>query len=190
MEFKIRMVGTHALLMHNSRLSNPIDPFTRRLAEVTSKRKKTEEDHVEIAQREWDGSLYYDPDAGIHIPGQNVERALLDSARMDKLGKTIQRGVFITDDKIRLVYPGPQDLTVLRKDENFRLMASVKVGMSRTMRCRPIFQEWSLEADGFLDEEQLDLADLQRIAVRSGRLIGLGDWRPRYGRFEATIEAA
>lgn len=190
MDFTITITGTHTLLMHNAQLSDPLNPFTKRLAEVTSKRKKTDEDHVEIARREWDGGLYYDVDAGPYIPGQNVERALLDSARMNRLGKSIERGVFITTDVIPLEYPGPRDIRELREDASFRHMASVKVGMSRTMRCRPMFREWSLTAEGYLDETQIELDELRQIAQRAGKLIGLGDWRPRFGRFEAQVEQA
>lgn len=190
MEFVIKLTGTHTLLMHNAQLSDPLNPFTRRLAEVTSKRKKTEEDHIEMARREWDGGLYYDPEIGPFIPGQNVERALLDSARMNRLGKSIERGVFITTDVIPLDYAGPREIRELRDDASFRHMASVKVGMSRVMRCRPMFREWTLTAEGYLDEEQIELTDLRTIAERAGKLIGLGDWRPRFGRFEATVEAA
>lgn len=189
MEFIIELVGTETLLMHNAQLSDPLNPFTKRLAEVTSKRKKVEEDHVEIAKREWLGGLYYDLEAGPYIPGQNVERALLDSARMNRLGKSIERGVFITDNVIPLNYDGSRDMSVLVDDANFRHMASVKIGMSRTMRCRPMFREWSLTARGYLDEEQMELTELRQIAQRAGRLVGLGDWRPRFGRFTATVES-
>jgi hypothetical protein len=189
MDFTITLTGTHTLLMHNAQLSNPLNPFTKRLAEVTSKRGKTEEDHLEIARREWDGGLYYDPEIGPYIPGQNVERALLDSARMNRLGKSIERGVFVMTDLIPLQYAGPRDIAQLREDASFRHMASVKVTTSRTMRCRPMFREWSLTAEGYLDETQIELIDLRRIAERAGRLIGLGDWRPRFGRFDAQVVA-
>lgn len=189
MEFKLKLMSTETLLMHNAQLADPLNPFTKELAEVTSKRKKSEEDHVEIARREWLGGLYYDAEIGPYIPGQNLERALLDSARLNRLGKGIQRGMFITENRIALQYPGPRDLPSLMADANHRHSASVKVGMSRTMRCRPMFREWSLETVGLLDEEQLDLSDLQQIAVRAGTLIGLGDWRPRFGRFTAEVQA-
>lgn len=188
------MVGAQSpLLMHNSRLANPIDPLARRLAEYTGKRKKTEEDHVEIAQRDWDGGIYWNADpqqgrVGPYIPGENVERCLLDGAKLNKLGQQVKRGLMITDNVIPLIYDGPQDLRELRTDENFRLMSSVKVGMSRLMRTRPMFREWALSAEGYLDDEQMDFATLQQVAARAGKLIGLGDWRPRYGRFTATLE--
>jgi hypothetical protein len=187
MDVEITLTGTHTLLMHNSQLADPLNPFTRKLAEATSKRKKTIEDHEEIARREWIGSLYFDPAAGPYIPGENIERCLLDSARLNRLGKSVERGLFITSNINRLEYPGPRDPAVMVGSVDFRHMASVKVGTNRTMRCRPMFREWSVTAVGVLDETQLELKDLKLIADRAGSLIGLGDWRPRFGRFLASV---
>jgi hypothetical protein len=36
----------------------------------------------------------------------------------------------------------------------------------------------------------IDLAELVSIAETAGHLIGLGDWRPRFGRFTATVTRA
>jgi hypothetical protein len=190
MNITITLTGTHALLMHNSQLADPLNPFTRKLAEATSKRKKTFEDHEEVARREWAGGLYYSPNLGPFLPGANIERALLDGARMNRLGKSVERGLFITENECPLAYSGPRDIESLIDDVNHRHMASVKIGMSRVMRCRPIFRDWSVSASGELDEAQVSLSDLALIANRAGSLIGLGDWRPRFGRFTATVRAA
>lgn len=188
MEFTLRLEGSSPLLMHNAQLADPLNPFTQRLAEMTKKRAKTLDDHAEIAQREWDGSLYYDPDAGPFIPGANINRSLLDAARMRKLGKSIERGLLITTDVNALEYDGPRALEALRADVNHRHMASVKVGMSRTMRCRPVFRTWSVECSGWLDEEMLNPSDFRIVTEQAGRYIGLGDWRPRFGRFSANLK--
>lgn len=187
MDFTLRIEGTEPLLMHNAQLSDPLNPFTKALAEVTSKRSKTDDDHAEAARREWLGGLYYDPEVGPYMPGANIERALLDAARMNRLGKSIERGVFVTTNTNPLEYPGSRDPQVMVNDENFRHMASVKIGMKRVMRCRPVFRTWALTAEGYMDESQLDLAELRQIANNAGRLVGLGDWRPRFGRFTATV---
>jgi hypothetical protein len=189
-DFTITIQGNTPLLMHNAQLSDPLNPFTRRLSEVTKKRSKTIEDHQEIALREWDGSLYYDPDAGPYIPGANINRCLLDAARLRKLGKSLERGLLITTDVNPLAYDGPRSLDKLRGDVNHRHMASVKIGQSRTMRCRPVFRSWSVECSGWMDEEMLNPSDFALVVEQAGRYIGLGDWRPRFGRFDATFAAA
>lgn len=186
-KFRITMEGTAPLLMHNSRLSDPLNPATKALKKVTSKRSKTDDDHEEIARLEHAGSLYLDPDVGPFIPADNIWRALFDGAKKHKKGQRIKEGIVLTTDVNPLAYSGPRDVNGLWGDENFRLMASVKVGMARTMRCRPIFREWRTDAEGILDPNVLDLAELVQIAETAGNVIGLGDWRPRYGRFVAEV---
>jgi hypothetical protein len=185
--FTITLTGTSPLLMHNSRLSNPLDPATKALKKVTGKRNKTDDDHEQIARLEFAGSLYLDPDIGPYIPGENISRCLVDGAKLTKMGVKVTRGVFISTDVNPLSYDGP------RSDEGlwqagYRHMASVKIGTSRTMRCRPWFPEWCVQADGVLDPSVLELDDIASIADNAGSLIGLGDWRPRFGRFAAVVQ--
>jgi len=186
-DFTITLTGTAPLLMHNSRLSNPLDPATKALKKVTSKRQKTDDDHEQIARLEFAGGLYLDPDVGPFIPGENIARCLVDGAKLTKMGVKVTRGVFISTDVNPLSYKGPRAEQSLW-DQGWRHMASVKVGTSRTRRCRPWFPEWAVQAEGVLDPAVLELDDLVTIASNAGSLIGLGDWRPRFGRFTATVQ--
>lgn len=188
MKFRITCTGTADLLMHNVRLANPLDPATKAMKAVTSKRVKTDADHEELARLEHAGSLYSDEVVGPYIPGQNIERCLVDAAKVTKSGVKVTRGVFVYTDVNPLAYPGPRDTASLWADQNFRHFASVKVGTSRIMRCRPVFRTWKVDAEGELDTSVLNLSELRSIAVTAGQMIGLGDYRPRYGRFEATVE--
>lgn len=187
MDFRITLNGTDILLMHNARLSNPLDPAAKAVKKLTSKRTKTDEDYEELAHVEWTGGLYHDPQIGPYVPADNIWRCLYDAAKKHKKGPRIKEGVFISTTVNPLAYSGPRDVDRLWADENFRHFASAKVGQQRVTRCRPQFREWRTEADGVLDEAVLDLAELQQIAEVAGQLIGLGDWRPRFGRFSATV---
>lgn len=190
MEFTITMSSTAPLLMHNARLADPLDPITKAIKKVTSKRTKTDDDQEEIARLEFVGSLYLDGDVGPYVPGENIQRCLVDAGRVNKLGVKVTRGVFIDTDVNPLAYQGPRDADALWADEQYRHRASVKIGTARTMRCRPIFRQWKVQAHGILDTSQLSLDDLRSITENAGALIGLGDWRPRFGRFAADIEKA
>lgn len=185
-DFTITLTGTAPLLMHNSRLSNPLDTATKALKKYTGKRNKTDDDHEQIARLEFAGGLYMDPDVGPYIPGENIARCLVDGAKLTKQGVKVTRGVFISTDVNPLSYSGPRDESGLW-DSGWRHMASVKVGTARTMRCRPWFPEWRVQAEGVLDPSVLELDDLATIADNAGSLIGLGDWRPRFGRFTAKV---
>lgn len=188
MEFTITITGTAPLLMHNSRLANPLDPAAKALKRVTGKRNKTDDDHEEVARLEHAGSLYFDQDAGPYIPADNIWRALYDAAKKTKRGPKIKEGLFIATDVNPLAYKGPRTVDGLWQDESFRHLASAKVTTTRIMRCRPIFPiGWRTEAQGVFDPNVLDLAELVQIAETAGNIVGLGDWRPRYGRFTAEV---
>lgn len=186
--FRITCTGTTPLLMHNARLSNPLDEVAKAMKRISSKRTKTEEDHEELARLEHMGGLYFDSDAGPYLPGQNFERCLVDAARITKSGKKIERGVFVETNVNPVAYRGPRTIEGLWKDDNFRHSASVKIGTNRVTRTRPQFRDWTVDAEGVYDPAVINLEELAEIAGTAGRMIGLGDWRPRFGRFEATVE--
>jgi hypothetical protein len=177
------------MLMHSARLSDPLDPATKALKAVSSKRVKTEDDHQAVAEAEWLGSLYLDPDIGPFIPGGNITAALVAGAKLNKLGTRVTRGLLITTDVNPLAYQGPRDAIAMWRSGNFTHRASVVVSQARVMRTRPMFRQWATGAEGIVDESQLDLDQLGQIADNAGSFVGLGDWRPRFGRFTAKVEA-
>ena len=187
MDFRFTAQGTDALLMHASRLSNPLDPAAKAVKKLTGKRNKTDDEYAELAHVEWVGGMYFDPDVGPYIPSDNLWRSLYDAAKKHKKGPRVKEGVFISTNVNPLGYKGKRDLDGLWADENFRYFASAKVGMQRVTRCRPMFRKWRVEADGVLDTNVMDLAELQQIAETAGQMVGLGDWRPKFGRFTAEV---
>jgi hypothetical protein len=51
------------------------------------------------------------------------------------------------------------------------------------MRTRPIFESWTLLAQVLYNPSQLNRSEIQEFFRIGGDLIGLGDWRPRFGRY-------
>lgn len=188
MEFLITLTGTTGLIMHSSRLADPLDTVSKAIKAISGKRNKTDEDYAEMAQLEHAGSLYFDAEEGPYLPADNIWRSLLDGAKKSKRGPRVKEAVFIASNVNPLIYEGPRTLTGLWDDPRYRLVASVKVGTSRVQRTRPFFPQWTVQAHGILDSEQLDPAGLSQIAATAGNLVGMGDWRPRYGRYSAHIE--
>lgn len=174
--------------MHNRRLADPFDPITKSIKRITSKREKSEEDQLEILHLEYLGGLYLDSNIGPYIPGENIARCLKAGAQIKTAGPKVDRGLFISSDINPFSYRGPRTPETLWADDNFRLIASVRLnGRTRMQRCRPLFREWTVEAEGVLDTRLLGLEQLQEFAELAGSMIGLGDWHPRYGRFTAEV---
>lgn len=190
-QITLRLTGEagEPLIVHNGMLADRDYEWTRRLAAVTGKRNKTDEDHAEVARLEWRGGLYHDPNVGPYLPGDNMRRCLLDAARLSKEGKKIERGVLRLTRTNPLRYDGPRDPEAMYADPRFVHRAIVKVGTSKVVRTRPKFLDWSTDVAIDYDTTVIDGRDLLRIAQAAGAYIGIGDGRPFYGgRF--TAEAA
>lgn len=188
--FTLTLTGSTPLLMHNSRLSDPLDPAAKALKKISGKRNKTDDDHVAMGEAEFMGGLYLDPDVGPYIPDLNIAATLLEGAKLNKLGMKVKRGLLITTPVNPVSYDGPRDPAQMWTSGRFAHRASVGVGQARVMRTRPVFYEWAVQADGLIDESQLDFDQLVQIANNAGDFIGIGDWRPRFGRFTAKVEEA
>ena len=194
MDFRITLTGTSALIMNNARTANPLDPAAKALKALTGKRNKTDADHAEIYRVGHSGSLYHDSDIGPYLPGDNIWKSLQEGAMKHRMGPKIKEGVIITTDVNPLSYAGPRDVNGIWANENFQYINFRVTGTgSRRVRvsfCRPIFREWKVAAEGTLDDNIIDLAELRLIAETAGQRVGVCDWRPRYGRFTAKVERA
>ncbi len=184
--FTLEIEGIAPLLMHSARLADPLDEAAKALAAVSGKRSKTDADHEELGRLEHLGSLYIAQDFGPYVPGANVEACLFRGAAKTKKGTLLKSALLIPEQVNPLLYVGPRDADELWKDKQFVHRASVKVGTSRVIRTRPVFPNWQLTVAGDLDLEVVSARDFEGIAEVSGRLVGLGDWRPRFGRFKVN----
>jgi hypothetical protein len=176
--------GSGPMLMHSDRTANPLNAHTKALKAVTGKRKKTDDDHYEIAKLEFIASAYYN--GHWHIPAANFEAMLLNSAKHFKLGTTIKQALLVPDDGT-FEFPDsklkPEDLFHL---DEYLDQRTVKVQQSKTVRTRPIFNAWKSTFTCWLDTDKMDVEQLIQIIENAGKYVGLGDYRPRYGRFNIT----
>jgi hypothetical protein len=105
-----------------------------------------------------------------------------------KAGKLISAGV-IVEGPAKFKAAGIKSLVAASGDESFHFRCAVKVGTSKVMRTRPIFNEWSATFTLCMDSEVVDLPTVRQSLEAAGRLVGVGDWRPgapkggSYGRF-------
>lgn len=190
MNIELTLTGTKALLMHNGRLSNPIDPHTQALKQLTAKRKKTDEDLIEIMRCEARGAAYETDDGLLGFPTQNVWRCIYDAAKAYKRGEDIKRALSFNPIVEPLAVNGEHVKVedFLYSDPNRTILyVPVSVNRAKTMRARPQIHNWALTASFDLLEDVLDPRDLLPVLERAGRLVGLGDWRPIYGTFEAEV---
>lgn len=179
LNFKI--IGASALLMHNGQLIDPLSPHSRSIAEITKKRKKTDADHEEMARREFFGGLYISGGEPC-IPAEMIEAALVKGAMKEKRGPAAKAGILV-ENNARLEYEGPRDPSALWEDSRFRLRVAAKVGMGKVMRTRPRFDGWSANLVVKFLPSLLNAKEVKDFLITAGEQVGIGDWRPRFGRF-------
>jgi hypothetical protein len=182
--FKARLIGIAPLMLHNGQLADPTNKFTIALSKVVKGKAK---DLVAAREIETLGSLYLDQDNRVVVPADMIYSCVVGGAKARKMGTAAKAGVYEAAPTYRLEYDGPQDPTVLAKDPNFIDFRGVRVGQNRVMRSRPIFRQWAVEISLLHDADLFARDDLKLAIERAGMAIGLGDYRPRFGRFSVEV---
>lgn len=186
----LRFKGTAPLLMHSERLINNFDPLTKKLKAITGKKRKSEEDELAIHRLQWEGGLYWNETTGPYIPGANLKRCIQEAAKSEKMGKNVLRGVTPLEAEIPLIYKGPRDIEALWDTQKHLDVRSVGVMGRKILRARPRFDEWGIETSVYINTAVINFDDFKRWIEFAGLMEGLGDYRPTFGRFQATTEIA
>jgi len=179
-ELTVKIKGISPCIQHNGQMCDPLNPYTKQMKEISGKRKKTDEDQIAMARIEWEAGLYLDKNGRVVWPGTNLERMILDAAKKIKMGTLVKSALMIPNDSI-LDADYPKDLD--KMFDACRIASKVKVGQASIIRTRPIFDNWKMTFVILYNEDLINKRDLEQILEIAGQQIGLGDWRPRFGRF-------
>jgi hypothetical protein len=177
--------------MHNPRMVDKEFEITREIAAITGKRKKTDEDHKAIERLEWYGGLY-EQNGVVVQPASKLRKCLIETGRMSKIGKAVERSLSFSALYVPLKHDGPDSIDAVFADKRFHSRLSVGVGTKRVMRVRPQFLPWAMTMDGlFIEDAGLNFDELERLVEMAGVVTGIGDNRVNgYGRFSAKIRVA
>jgi len=130
---------------------------------------------------EWKKSLYKDDD-GCYIPSEHFLGCLIKAGvnfRVKGKGQTtfknfVKANFTIEPDHIPLGKSEPDDI----------FQKFVVVQRNRILRSRPLFRKgWEVEFELILQDD-IDMEILKGLFEVAGSQYGIGDWRPKYGRFE------
>lgn len=180
-----RIEGRAPLLMHNGQLCDPLNRHAKALAKISGKKKKTDADHEAMQKTEFLGGLYLNADMRPIIPAEMLEACIRNGARKRAKGKTVETGLTVESDAV-LIYDGPTDPDELYA-AGFYDRSKARVRANSVMRTRPRFNRWSLEFEVSYDATLIDQSDIDEALATAGRLCALGDWRPRFGRFDVIV---
>lgn len=202
---KLNVLATffRPLIMSNPQtvqISNAFAIIGRKLnAELKAARKKGDEARMcELEQKQirndWEASAYWsETDKGFYIPDTIILAAIRSGASAQKKGKDIDRAVTLTQDCIPVVLPASIKHKTAEQFfgdvQNFHMQCPCKVPPKTgalIWKCRCMMPTGSsVTFTCEYDSDVLALQTLKDILVAAGT-IGMGGWRPKFGRF--TVE--
>lgn len=188
-KFEVRCKGVKPLLMANPQMANPLNEFKKESSKYTSKRNKTDEDHIAISKIQFMGHLYYDKEIGLFIPSENIEACIKEGAKVSKNGKKIPLAVNVVEYKVPLIHRSnaktPEELF---EDNEFVDVRFGNLNKSKILVTRPRFDQWELVFHVELDTTLLDIEEFIEALNNAGQRAGLGTYRPKYGTFDVTVK--
>lgn len=179
-------IAGDTLLMHNGQTSDPLNKYSKAMKAITRDRvrKATDEGVEALTRIEYEAGLYLNAKKQVILPSRILEAHISEAARKTKEGKNALAGMFVDTDGILEFKGGPLTVEQLLDSDEHRLTVSVCVNNGRVMRTRPLFRNWSTTFRVSILNELVNSDSLRIWFENGGNLVGLGDYRPRYGRYE------
>jgi hypothetical protein len=171
---KVTIRGNSALLFH--RWSNEA-VAEKAAAAKGSKAKKS--DNLE-------SYVYRCPNGNLGLPGEYLRQAIIGAARFRQDPRSPRKSAM---DLFKAGVVSTTELADLgAKDADYIDRRRVLIQRNAITRERPALREgWATTIELMvLLPEYIDRGTLHEVITNAGRLIGVGDFRPTYGRFQVT----
>lgn len=169
--YEIKVEGIVPLLQHRFSTISEEEP-------KANKRGAGKYVPLEEAER----ALYKD-EKGVYEPAEHLEACFVKEAANYKIpgqGKKTFKDAFkagiIVEPRHIPIIPGKWIV------DN----QAVVINRARIMRSRPRFDKWSLVFKIQVTDERITEAILKEVVGNAGKFVGVGDYRPKYGRFQVV----
>lgn len=145
--------------------------------------------------QEWKEYLYVTPEGDIYQPATHIDSAMAKAASGYKIqgarGKTykdlFKGNVFTSPETILHNVKAPEILDTDTSKQLYLDVRPVVVQRARVIRVRPCFAPgWGLDFEITVIDDQIPVNVVNEVLTLAGRTVGIGDFRPRFGRFMVT----
>jgi len=188
------------VITHNCRAADPLDEYSIAIKKITDKRgAKTQDDHRELSRLQFLAGMWLDEDGHPSIPDACIEKmfevaatkAFPGSTRKEGGGTKAKSSVQMKEMFARLEYDGSEDPENLFGDSRFVFRRVVNTNPSarrptRGISTRPIFKNATIRFTLMVSDGAFGLKEIEQIFDYASTRIGIGDWRPKYGKFEVV----
>lgn len=184
-KLRFRIEGLAPVVFHCGMLADPLYEGSKRMKEITSKKRKTDADLEQLARLEFTYSLYVNELGEPIVPSEVLRGCLIAGAKRSREGVQAKAGLYLNANA-PLIYEGPRDAAGLFAKKEFVFRSIESVNRNRVVRTRPRFDTWAAEFEAEIDDELLSERSLEQIVATAGRVIGIGERRPTFGRFTSS----
>lgn len=197
---KVKWTGLRPLVMANPQAVNVVNPYAKAGREINNALKAAKKkDNIEIMEEkaaearknDFESSAYFD-EAGFYLPDTVVLACIKEAAKAAKKGKDIDRSVLMSESQVRIhAKVNHKTLEAAFEDDSFRLEGPCKIPPKTGVlvwKCRAMIPTgWSFSFTLEYDDNQITSGALQSICETAGNMIGVGGWRPKFGRFISEV---
>jgi hypothetical protein len=170
-EVKVKIVGIAPLLMNKFKMEKPEETKAKRRDEQYSPETDAE------------NALYRDNEVGIYAPSTWLEACLRETAKEFKgKGKSSMKAVILSS-----VFVEPDKLPLNKQTYDEIDLRPVVIQRNRVVKGRPRFNSWELEFTLKFDGNRVKKETLRQILEEAGAIKGIGDYRPKFGRFKVLM---
>ena len=170
-KYQVELTGVAPLLQNKFNVEAQVNP--------TSTRKKK----VYVPEEEAEKCLYRNSDKQIYVPSEHVLGSMIRAAgdfkvdRFKNYKNVIKSGILVSPDAILLGKDTWDEIDVRR----------AVIGRAGVVKWRPKFNDWKISFEiTVIADDLLDSRTLKEILETAGATQGIGDYRPRFGRFMVT----
>lgn len=181
----VSVEGVAPLLQHRY----PLPDF-----ETLSKGGKVKTGEQDYTQK-WREFLYVTSEGEIYQPATHFDGAMTKAAAGYKIqgarGKTykdlFKGNVFVSPDVILHGVKKPEELDTDADKQLYLDVRPVVIQRARVVQVRPCFKAgWKLDFEISVLDDQIPHNVVNEVLQLAGRTVGVGDFRPRFGRFMVT----
>jgi hypothetical protein len=181
------LTGLRPLIMNNGAQADPKNPGVVAMKALRPKRSTdmTEALREELEEMEWRLSTYWDESRKeFVIPSDNIESMIVAAAKKKRLGPVAKLLIVEPFDGAPVTHAlSGKGLKALYADPRYRFRRGVKIDRKTVFKVRSsIPAGWVLTFSIHFDESATDPATVRGIVAQLP-MVGLGDWRPKYGIF-------
>jgi hypothetical protein len=165
-EFEVEVIGIAPLLMHRFVIEEH--------CEGSSRRKKK----VYVAKEDAENCCYRNKEGQIYLPSEWFYASVVKAGSKQiyegkqRYGSIFKSCLIVNPDKIILT---PQEYEIDSR--------AVVIQKARVVRSRPRFEKWQAIFTIQVLEDELVSAQVLKEALDDAGMSGVGDYRPRFGRF-------